>query len=52
MTAYTEAIAPKPFQLEDYEVSPETGFLPTHSPAEAQLPDIFWQVQLSACYPN
>ncbi|BAY23618.1 hypothetical protein NIES2100_34100 [Calothrix sp. NIES-2100] len=39
------AIAPKPFQLEDYEVSPETGFLPTHSPSEVQLPDIFWQVQ-------
>lgn len=42
------AIAPKPFRLEDYEVSPETGFLPTHSPAEVQLPDIFWQVQKTA----
>ncbi|OUL18797.1 hypothetical protein BV378_34810 [Nostoc sp. RF31YmG] len=44
------AIAPKdeivcPLKLEDYEVSPESGFLPTNSPAEAQLPDIFWQVQ-------
>lgn len=44
------AIAPQegivhPLRLEDYEVSPESGFLPIHSPAEAQLPDIFWQVQ-------
>ncbi len=48
MTAYTErvseSIAP-PLKLEDYEVSPESGFLPQHSPAEVQLPDIFWQVQ-------
>ncbi|MBD2354173.1 hypothetical protein H6G41_05965 [Tolypothrix sp. FACHB-123] len=42
------AIAPKPFRLEDYEISPETGFLPAHSPAEVQLPDIFWQVQKTA----
>lgn len=37
-----------PLKLEDYEVSPETGFLPKQSPAEAQLPDIFWQVEKTA----
>ncbi|MDZ8055778.1 MAG: hypothetical protein RMX68_017510 [Aulosira sp. ZfuVER01] len=47
------AIVPKdkivyPLKLEDYEVSLETGFLPTQSPAEAQLPDIFWQVEKTA----
>ena len=34
--------------LEDYEVSQECGFLPTHSPAKAQLPEVFWQVQSPA----
>ncbi len=34
--------------LADYEVSPETGFLPPHSPAKAQLPEVFWQVQQTA----
>ncbi|WP_026732478.1 hypothetical protein [Fischerella sp. PCC 9605] len=33
------------FKLEDYDVSRESGFLPIHSPAQAQLPQVFWQVQ-------
>jgi indoleamine 2,3-dioxygenase len=37
-----------PLNLADYEVSPEYGFLPTHSPATAQLPQVFWQVQQTA----
>ncbi len=31
--------------LEDYEVSREFGFLPTHSPAKAELPEVFEPVQ-------
>ena len=34
--------------LEDYEVSREFGFLPTHSPAKAQLPDVFLPLQKTA----
>ncbi len=34
--------------LEDYEVSRECGFLPTHSPTKAQMPEVFWQVQKTA----
>jgi indoleamine 2,3-dioxygenase len=34
--------------LADYEVSPDYGFLPTHSPAKTQLPEVFWQVQQTA----
>ncbi|MBW4562863.1 MAG: indoleamine 2,3-dioxygenase [Mojavia pulchra JT2-VF2] len=34
-----------PLRLEDYDVSQQCGFLPIYSPAEAKLPDIFWQVQ-------
>ncbi|MCX7594982.1 MAG: indoleamine 2,3-dioxygenase, partial [Fischerella sp.] len=36
------------FNLEDYDVNPESGFLPIHSPAQAQLPQTFWQVQQTA----
>ncbi len=34
--------------LEDYQVSRESGFLPTHSPAKAQLPEVFLPVQKTA----
>jgi len=34
--------------LEDYEVSRESGFLPTHSPAKAQLPEVFLPLQKTA----
>ena len=34
--------------LEDYEVSREFGFLPIHSPAKAQLPEVFLPVQKTA----
>ncbi|ARV60796.1 hypothetical protein BZZ01_21155 [Nostocales cyanobacterium HT-58-2] len=35
-------------KLEDYDVSQESGFLTTHSPAKVQLPESFWQVQAYA----
>ncbi|MBF2009441.1 MAG: hypothetical protein IGS49_29445 [Chlorogloeopsis fritschii C42_A2020_084] len=35
-------------RLEDYDVSRECGFLPTHPPANVQLPEGFWQVQQAA----
>ncbi len=34
--------------LEDYEVSQEFGFLPTHSPTKAELPEVFEPVQKTA----
>lgn len=34
--------------LEDYEVSRESGFLPTHSPPKAQLPEVFLPLQKTA----
>ena len=35
-------------KLEDYNVSQECGFLPTISPASAQLPEVFRQLQQTA----
>jgi indoleamine 2,3-dioxygenase len=34
--------------LADYDVSPSVGFLPTHSPAKAALPEVFFSVQETA----
>jgi indoleamine 2,3-dioxygenase len=34
--------------LEDYEVSREVGFLPTHSPTQSQLPESFLPLQKTA----
>ncbi|MGK7875174.1 MAG: hypothetical protein AB4426_18340 [Xenococcaceae cyanobacterium] len=36
------------FKLEDYDVSRKCGFLPTSSPASAQLPEVFRQLQETA----
>lgn len=35
-------------KLKDYDMSPECGFLPTSSPSEAQLPEVFRQLQETA----
>lgn len=38
------------FKLEDYDISRECGFLPKYSPALAQLPQMFTEVQKTAAF--
>ncbi|MDJ0702967.1 MAG: hypothetical protein QNJ46_06760 [Leptolyngbyaceae cyanobacterium MO_188.B28] len=39
---------PSALKLEDYDVSPECGFLPAYSLVEVPLPEVFWKLQQTA----